>query len=265
LPNSQKSRKSKHRPRLPFVILYEDLDILVIDKPAGMLSVATNKAEENTAYRAVNQYVKLKNKYHKIWIVHRLDRETSGVMLFAKSEKFKLALQKRWEELALKREYMAVVCGEVKPEFGQVKSFLNQTKSFYVYSSKKEGDGKLAITNYRVLKSNHKRSLVELTLETGRKNQIRVHMSDIGHPIIGDDKYGVCKPNKGITKVGFAELFMPDAGNQSPAPTNSNNQKCKKKQRLHLHASTLEIKHPFTGENMRFESPLPHEFGYSDY
>ncbi|MCL2054911.1 MAG: RluA family pseudouridine synthase [Oscillospiraceae bacterium] len=207
-------------------IIYEDKDIIVIDKPAGMLSVSTDKETQNTAYRIINDYVKRKHKSNRIWIVHRLDRDTSGVMLFAKSERVKLALQDNWEEVAVGREYVALVRGRVKPMEQKITSWLKQTKSLLMYSSNKEGDGKLAITNYKVRQTTAKYSLLDISLETGRKNQIRVHMKDIGHPVLGDKKYG----GDGITNpLG----------------------------RLGLHASALTVKHPTTGEEMRFESNVP--------
>jgi 23S rRNA pseudouridine1911/1915/1917 synthase len=208
-----------------FSIIYEDNDIIVIDKPAGMLSVSTDRGDMNTAYRLVNDY--MSSKRARIFIVHRLDRETSGVMLFAKSEKVKLKLQENWDKMAIHRGYIAVVEGCVKAAEGKISSRLKQTKSLLVYSSSKPGDGKLAITNYRVLQSGVKYSLLELTLETGRKNQIRVHMKDMGHSVAGDKKYGaVSDPLR----------------------------------RLALHASVLVIKRPTTGEEMRFESPAPAGF-----
>jgi 23S rRNA pseudouridine1911/1915/1917 synthase len=208
-----------------FNIIHEDRDIIVIEKPAGMLSVSTDRQSEDTAYRFVNEY--LTNKRERVWIVHRLDRDTSGVMLFAKSERVKLILQSDWDGMAIKRGYIAVVEGRVKPAERKITSWLKQTKTLFVYSSEREGDGKIAVTNYRVLQKAKYYSLLEITLETGRKNQIRVHMKDIGHPIAGDKKYG--------------------------AVTNPLN-------RVGLHASVLVIKHPASGEEMKFESALPVAF-----
>jgi 23S rRNA pseudouridine1911/1915/1917 synthase len=205
-----------------FNIIHEDSDIIVIEKPAGMLSVSTDREAENTAFRLVNDY--LKNKRGRVWIVHRLDRDTSGVMLFAKSERVKLILQDNWENMATVRTYTAVVEGRVTVPERKITSRLKQTKTLLVYSSNREGDGKIAITNYRLLRTSKKYSLLEITLETGRKNQIRVHMKDIGHPIAGDKKYG--------------------------AATNPLN-------RMALHASLLVIKHPSSGREMRFELAAP--------
>ncbi|MCL2638710.1 MAG: RluA family pseudouridine synthase [Oscillospiraceae bacterium] len=205
-----------------FNIIYEDSDIIVIDKPAGMLSVSTDRQSENTAYRFVNDY--LRSKHGRVWIVHRLDRDTSGVLLFAKSEKIKLKLQENWDSMAVQRGYTAVVEGKVKAPERRITSWLKQTKTLFVYSSQKENDGKLAITSYKRLQTSKSYSLLEIALETGRKNQIRVHMKDIGHPIAGDKKYG--------------------------AATNP-------LRRTALHASVLVIKHPTTGEEMSFESAVP--------
>ena len=207
-------------------IIYEDNDIIVIDKPAGMLSISTDKESRNTAYRAINDYVKSKHKSNRIWIVHRLDRDTSGVMLFAKSERVKFLLQENWEKVAIGREYVAVVNGRVKPTERRITSWLKQTKTLLVYSSKREGDGKIAITNYKVRQVANKYSLLDISLETGRKNQIRVHMKDIGHSVVGDKKYSGVNTANPLGRLG-------------------------------LHASALTVKHPTTGAEMRFESTVP--------
>lgn len=212
----------KNQPKIP--IIYEDSDIIVIEKPAGILSVSTDKEAKNTAYRMINDYVKSKFKLNRIWIVHRLDRDTSGVMLFAKSEKVKLKLQENWDKTAINRSYIAVVEGRVNAPERKITSWLKQTKTLLVYSSRKKGDGKIAITNYKLLQANAKYSLLEITLETGRKNQIRVHMKDIGSPVAGDKKYGAAS---------------------DPL------------RRMALHANKLIIKHPATGEEIKFESPVP--------
>ena len=213
--------------KLDIPIIYEDDDMIVIDKPAGMLSISTDKERANTAYYIVNDYMKSRSKSGRIFIVHRLDRETSGVMLLAKNERTKYALQERWEELALRRGYAAVVEGEVSPSEGTITSWLKQTKTLLMYSSQEKGQGKLAITKYRTLQSTARHSLLDISLETGRKNQIRVHMKDMEHPIVGDKKYGAL-----TNPIG----------------------------RLCLHASVLAIKHPSTGEELRFESIVPSAF-----
>jgi RluA family pseudouridine synthase len=217
--------KKKNQPKIP--IIYEDNDIIVIDKSAGMLSVSTDKEAKNTAYRMINDYVKSKFKFNKIWIVHRLDRDTSGIMLFAKNEKIKLKLQENWDKMAKLRSYIAVVEGRVNAPEQKITSWLKQTKTLLVYSSHKKGDGKIAVTNYKLLQASNKYSLLEITLETGRKNQIRVHMKDIGHPVAGDKKYGaVSDPLR----------------------------------RMALHANALTVKHPTTSEELKFESTVPNCF-----
>jgi len=213
--------------KMDIPIIYEDDEVIVIDKPAGMLSISTDKEHTNTAYHIVTDYMKSKAKSGRIFIVHRLDRETSGVMLLAKNERIKYALQERWDELALRRGYIAIVEGKVSPPEGEIKSWLKQTKTLFVYSSKEKGQGKLAVTKYCTLQSTDRYSLLDISLETGRKNQIRVHMKDLEHPIVGDKKYGAL-----TNPVG----------------------------RLCLHASVLAIKHPTTGEELRFESTVPGTF-----
>jgi 23S rRNA pseudouridine1911/1915/1917 synthase len=210
-------------------IIYEDKDIIVIDKPAGMLSVSTDARETNTAYRALNEY--LRAKRGRVWIVHRLDRDTSGVLLFAKNERAKSALQNNWEESVTLREYTAVVQGRVRESSGRIESWLRQTKAFVVYScsDNRYGDAKLAVTHWRALAvaKSGKYSLLAVSLETGRKNQIRVHLKDIGHPIVGDKKYeATANPLR----------------------------------RLGLHATTLAVKHPTSGREMRFEAKMPDSF-----
>lgn len=209
---------------ISFPVIYEDGDIIVIDKPEGMLSISSDIERENTAYHAVTEYVKSRNKSSRVFIVHRLDRETSGVMVFAKSERIKLLLQENWEDSAIYRGYIAVVEGFVNPSEGKISSWLKQTKTLLVYSSNREGDGKYAVTNYSVMQSTDKYSLLEISLETGRKNQIRVHMNDIKHPVVGDKKYG-----SKTDPIG----------------------------RLGLHAHKLTIKHPATSEEITFESKMP--------
>jgi len=214
-------------PKLAFPVLYEDDDIIVINKPAGMLAVATEKVREETAYHHVNEYVKMRSKFGRVFIVHRLDRETSGVMLFSKNEELKEALQENWDELITKREYIAVVEGVPEKRADTIISWLKQTKTLIVYSSNRQGDGKRAVTSYKTIKSSDNFALLDVSLDTGRKNQIRVHMKDIGHPIAGDKKYGSVTNPLG---------------------------------RLGLHASVLEVKHPFTEKVMRFEAPMPGTF-----
>ncbi|WP_017549419.1 RluA family pseudouridine synthase [Salinicoccus carnicancri] len=207
-------------------ILYEDDDLIVIDKEAGLLTIASDKEKQATAYRQLSDYVKSGNPKGRIFIVHRLDRDTSGVMLFAKSKQTQQRLQNAWKSSVRERTYIALVEGTVK-ENGTVTSWLTEDKTLTMRSSSRPNKGQKAVTRYKVLKAGRESSLLQVNLETGRKNQIRVHMQDIGHPIIGDKKYGSRKNIIG---------------------------------RLGLHASALQFKHPATGEIMRFESKTPAAF-----
>lgn len=204
-------------------IIYEDDELLVINKPAGMLAIANEKERDMTAYHLAMEYVRGKNSHNRIFIVHRLDRDTSGVLVFAKNEVIKHALQDNWETAAKLRSYVAVTEGTPDPREGRIENFLRETESHLVYTAKM-GDGKLAVTNYKVRKSTSDYALVDVDIETGRKNQIRVHMSGMGCPIAGDKKYG--------------------------ASTNPVRKLC-------LHANKLVIVHPYTGEEMVFEAPVP--------
>lgn len=208
-------------------IIYEDDAIIVIDKEASLLSMAAKDKNERTAFSEVSAYVKRQDPQQRVFIVHRLDRDTSGVLLFAKSEQVKMALQDNWDEMVKERIYTALVEGNVRKESGTIKSWLKETRTFKVYSNPTDNGGQLAITHYRKIKSNRQYTLLEVMLETGRKNQIRVHMEEIGHPVVGDKKYGsTINPIK----------------------------------RLGLHATALTIIHPVTNEVMKFESQIPSSF-----
>lgn len=220
-----KVRKENQPQRLE--ILFEDTDIIVIAKEAGLLSMATAQEKGETAYSILSDHVKKRDAKNRIFIVHRLDRETSGVMLFAKNERVKEMLQKDWKETVEERIYIAVTEGPVNPVEGTITSWLKESKTFMVYSSPKPNGGQKAVTHYKVLKKNKNYSMLEVRLDTGRKNQIRVHMQDIGHSIIGDKKYGSTK---------------------SPL------------RRIGLHARVLAFRHPITGEELRFEAEIPKEF-----
>ena len=213
-----------HHPMLN--ILHEDEDLIVVEKASGLLSMGTERDKTNTAYHILNTYVKSKNPRGHVLILHRLDKETSGIMMFAKNLKTQETLQKNWNDMILERNYVAVVEGCPQPEQGQVKSYISENSALIVHSASAR-DGKLAITNYTTLKSNRQFSLVELSLETGRKNQIRVHMQEIGHPVTGDKKYGATK---------------------NPL------------HRLALHAFKLHFIHPVTGKKMKFETHIPAKF-----
>ena len=208
-------------------IVYEDAYIIVIEKMQGLLSVNTDRQKERTAYTILNEYVQRSGKQHRVHIVHRLDRDTSGLMMFAKDEKTQRTLRDNWHDIVTDRRYVAVVVGEMEKDAGTVVSWLTDRK-LYVYSSPTDDGGQESITHYRTIKRANGYSLVELNLETGRKNQIRVHMQDLGHPIIGDGRYGL----EDVNPIG----------------------------RLALHAFKLCFYHPVTGELMRFETPYPGEF-----
>lgn len=210
-------------------ILHEDDDIIVIRKEAGLLSIAADKSDDLTAYRQLTEHVRRTNPLNRIFIVHRLDRDTSGVMMFAKSEEVQQKLQDNWKENVQERVYVALVEGAVAKEEGTISSWLKETKTLKMYSSSRPNDGQHAITHYKRLQSNREFSLLEVRLETGRKNQIRVHMEDLGHPIAGDKKYGAHTKTLG---------------------------------RLGLHARVLSFIHPTSGELMRFETDIPKQFLY---
>ncbi|MDX9881588.1 MAG: RluA family pseudouridine synthase [Prolixibacteraceae bacterium] len=212
---------------MDYEMVYEDQDIIVIDKQAGLLSIATEKEKRATAYSMLSDHVKKQNNANKIFIVHRLDRETSGLMLFAKSEAVKRKLQDSWNDTIIDRSYIAVVEGTVEKQKGVVVSYLFEDKSFKMHSSPNPGRGQRAVTHYSLLKKNKKYSLLKINLETGRKNQIRIHAQEMGHSIIGDKKYG--------------------------ALTNPI-------RRLGLHAQQLSFIHPVTGQTLNFETAVPVAF-----
>lgn len=187
----EKNRSAKRKASLDGVkILFEDQDLIVIHKDAGLLSIATEKERLATAYAELTAYVKQQNPHNRIFIVHRLDRETSGVMMFAKNEETKRKLQTHWQKLIKKRHYLALVEGEVTASKDQIVSYLKEDQGYRVYSVSKEQGGKRAVTHFEKRKTNVNYTLLDVYLETGRKNQIRVHLSDIGHPVTGDRKYG---------------------------------------------------------------------------
>lgn len=217
----------KH-PRLK--IMYEDDDVIVVEKGYGLLSVGIpnpSKKKIKSAYDILRDYLKRKDPRNKLFVVHRLDRDTTGVMMFAKNEGAMETLRHNWNNLVLERLYVALLEGFVKQDEGMIKSRLTENSQYKVYSTENEDEGKLAVTRYKVQGRGHGFSLVEFTLDTGRKNQIRVHASEMGHPICGDRKYGATK-----SKLG----------------------------RLCLHAKTLRFAHPVTKKDMYFESPVPYGF-----
>ncbi|MEE4240720.1 MAG: RluA family pseudouridine synthase [Desulfopila sp.] len=209
------------------VIVFEDADIIVINKPAGLLTVATAKEKRKTAYSMLSSYLKEKDPENKIFVIHRLDRETSGLLLFAKSEAVQKRIQENWNTTIQQRTYVGVVEGRVAPAEGCITSWLKESKAFIVYSSQNPEHGRKAVTHYKVLQANNSFSLLQINLETRRKHQIRVHLQDLNHPVIGDKKYG-----------------------SAVSPL----------RRLGLHAQVLAFIHPSTAELCRFETPIPKEF-----
>ena len=223
--NYTRGYKEFRHPRLR--IVYEDEFLIVVDKGYGLLSGSTRRVKANTAHHILSDYVRQDNPANRIFVLHRLDRDTSGLMMFAKSQGIQEKIQRSWNDMVLDRRYVAVVEGELTPVKGEVASYLKENAAFQVYSSDDKENGQYALTRYEVLATNGRYSLVELQLATGRKNQIRVHMSDLGHSIAGDRKYGAKSNPLG---------------------------------RLSLHASRLRFVHPITRRDMLFETPIPASF-----
>ncbi|MBM7566910.1 RluA family pseudouridine synthase [Paenibacillus sacheonensis] len=222
-----KERIAEKPPLIGLTILHEDADVIVVLKDAGLLSIASDQESELTAYRQLTAHVRASDPHNRIFVVHRLDRDTSGVMMFAKSEQVQQQLQTTWTDSVEERTYVALVEGKVKKPEGTIRSYLRESKTLKMYSSSNPTDALHAVTHYKVLQSSANFSLLEVALETGRKNQIRVHMEDIGHPIVGDKKYG--SRSRAIGRLG-------------------------------LHARVLAFKHPTTGEHVRFETDIPKPF-----
>ena len=226
---SQKKFKASPKRFHPrgLAILYEDHEILVVDKKSGLLTVSNDKVKDNTAYYLLTLYVRKGNQKsrNRIFIVHRLDRDTSGIIVFAKSEESKHYLQGEWKQF--RKKYYAVVHGTLAEKQGEISSYLTENSAYKMYSVKDPQKGKFAKTGYKVLRESKKYSLLEIDLYTGRKNQIRVHLADLGCPVVGDKKYG--EKEKGI-------------------------------KRLALHAASLTIKHPYSKEQMTFETKIPAYF-----
>jgi 23S rRNA pseudouridine1911/1915/1917 synthase len=203
-------------------IIHLDDAVVVVDKPTGLLSMGSEGEKERTAHRLLNEYLKTltRSRLQQAFIVHRLDRETSGLMVFARNQSAQTILQQNWKKVA--KRYLAVVEGSPADRQGTLKDHLVESNSFMVHRVDKGGE--LAITHYRVLRRHGDKSLIELTLETGRKNQLRVQLAALGHPIIGDRKYGA---------------------STDPA------------RRLALHSCELKFRHPVSGASMEFHSGLP--------
>jgi RluA family pseudouridine synthase len=221
-----KAPSKKHQPRgLKFV--YEDQDILVVDKASGLLTVGSATESEKTAYFLLNDYVRKgqAKSRKRVFVVHRLDKDTSGLLVFAKSEEAKLYLQDQWKGFT--KMYYAVVEGAPAKDSGEYSSYLAENVAHHVYSTRDGSKGKLARTGYRAVKKGGKFSLLEVDLHTGRKNQIRVHMADLGHQVAGDAKYGA---------------------------------KHREVKRLCLHSAALTLLHPHTKREIYFKTPPPEYF-----
>ena len=212
-------------PRLK--IVYEDDDIIVVNKGYGLLSVGTDRVKEGTAYSLLRDYQKRKDPRNMLFVVHRLDQHTSGLMMFAKNIRAKETMQHNWNNMVLDRRYAAVVEGSLDTDEGVVNTLLAENSRHTVYTTDNPEEGKPAVTRWKRVRSRNGYTLLDVSLDTGRKNQIRVHMKELGHPIAGDKKYGA---------------------RTSPI------------HRLALHARTLRFIHPVTRADMRFEAPLPASF-----
>lgn len=222
---SKRRISKKERGHLP--IIYEDDEFIVINKPSGLLSVASDTEKSRTAYRMVNDYMQQKDRHQRIYVVHRLDEDTSGVLMFAKNPKIRDILQKNWQDIVTSRGYYAIVEGELENKSGTLVNYLKENSLNLVYVSNDKLNGKKAVTNYKVIKSNKVYSLLDINIDSGRKNQIRVQLGHIGHFVIGDDKYG--EPSDPLKRLG-------------------------------LHAYELAFKHPIQGKLYRFKAPIPQEF-----
>ena len=223
--NTSREFQTFHNSRLR--IVHEDDDIIVVNKGYGLLSMGTDNKSEGTAYWILREYIKRVDPRNKLFIVHRLDQHTSGLMIFAKTIEAKEALQHNWNNMVLERCYAAVVVGRPDPAEGVIRSYLAENSAHEVYSTNNPEIGKLAVTHYRTVRTKGRYSLLEMRLDTGRKNQIRVHLKDLGFPIVGDRRYG---------------------SDSSPI------------HRLALHAQTLRFIHPITRQEMNFTSSLPASF-----
>jgi tRNA pseudouridine32 synthase/23S rRNA pseudouridine746 synthase/23S rRNA pseudouridine1911/1915/1917 synthase len=220
---NRRRSSSRHRPK-GLEILYEDQDILVVDKSAGLLTVGTAKDKGRTAHFILTDYVRkgCAKSRKQLFIVHRLDRDTSGVLIFAKTHKAKMSLQENWKNT--KKRYLAVVHGKLSQKEDTITSYLAENRAQVMYSSPDPKVGKLSHTYYRVLKETKMFSLLEINLITGRKNQIRVHLADRGHPVVGDKKYG---------------------------------KNDKRHKWLALHSKSISFKHPTSGKRLYFETKVP--------
>lgn len=217
---------AKHQPK-GLAVLHEDDDIIVVEKPCGLLTMGTDRDKSRTVHAILNEYVRKGNprSRNRVYIVHRLDRETSGILILAKSEPAKIFLQGHWQETD--KRYLTIVHGALAPKAGTISSYLTENSAFTVYSTPDQALGKLSHTEYTVLKETKGFSLLEIHLLTGRKHQIRVHLSEKGHPVVGDSKYGRVNDHYGT---------------------------------LALHARSLSFTHPVSGKRLTFETGIPDFF-----
>ena len=223
-----KNRINKHSVSKKEVnIIYEDDEFIVIDKPSGLLSVASDKEKGKTAYRLVTDYLQAIDKHNRVYVVHRIDEDTSGVLMFAKNPKIRDILQDKWQEIVKARRYYAVVEGKMKFKEETLINYLKENKNNMMYVTDDKKNGKLCKTSYKVLKENDKYSLLDINIDSGRKNQIRVQLGHLGHFVLGDDKYG--EPDNPIS-------------------------------RLALHAYELEFVHPINKKTYRFKAKMPTSF-----
>jgi 23S rRNA pseudouridine1911/1915/1917 synthase len=211
---------------MKFRIVFEDQSVIVVDKPAGLLTMATDTERSNTLYAFLRAYLNGKKPPERLFIVHRLDREASGLLVFAKTPEAKERLQDQFKDHSAGRRYVAVVEGRVKADDFTIRSYLAENAAYRVYSTTNRNVGKLAVTHIHVVKRNPKTTLIDVRLETGRKHQIRVHLNDRGHPIVGDKTYGRSNPIR----------------------------------RLALHGAHLDFKHPVSGKLMTFNARYPEAF-----
>jgi tRNA pseudouridine32 synthase / 23S rRNA pseudouridine746 synthase len=221
-----KTPSSRHHPK-GLNLLHEDEEVIVVEKPCGLLTMGTERDKSRTVHAILNDYVRKGNprSRNRVYIVHRLDRDTSGILILAKSETAKIYLQEHWQETD--KRYLTIVFGSPTPRTGTISSYLAENSAFTVYSTTNMALGKLSHTEYTVLKEAKGLSLLDIHLLTGRKHQIRVHLSEKGHPVAGDKKYG-----KGNDPYG----------------------------NLALHARSLSFTHPASGKRLTFETGVPDFF-----
>lgn len=212
---------------LPFPLLYEDEHLIVVNKPAKLLSIANEKEKNRTAYHIVTDYVKTQHIDNRIFVIHRLDRDTSGVLMFARDPQTKELFQSRWNQIVTRRGYQAVVEGVPRRACDTIRSHLVETKTHLIFSGEPGSNSQEAVTNYRMLKAGSGYALLDIFIDTGRKNQIRVHMAEMGNPIAGDRQYGAA-----TNPIG----------------------------RLCLHANELSFTHPVTGKPTTFLAKTPRDF-----